>query len=77
MALKDWKKNDNLSMPPEFQVWDKENERGYYTDRLILQKTRKNNGELVWAVGNSVLKGSVFKTKPQAMKYAKDYMRSH
>ena len=71
MALKDWKKVGK-------DEWrnDKDNVL------LIYESTQKFNGKTIWSVRYGLIGGfyenlDVFKTKLQALKYAKAYMRKH
>jgi hypothetical protein len=82
MALKDWKKNKKEKL-----TWHKENPKSwqfwtiqvYSTAGLYIAKSRKElQGWIVEISGSDISTTSKqFKTKIQALAYAKKYMRSH
>lgn len=82
MALKDWKKNKK-----EKHTWHKENPKTwqfwtiqvYTTAGLYISKLNKDlKGWIVEISGSDISRiTKQFKTKAQALKYAKQYMRSH
>jgi len=71
MALKDWEKNRAISNP---YSWRKKKGIGTLT---INQYMDGDWEVLVYFTGASPLKVKTFKTKYEALKYAKAYMRKH
>lgn len=71
MALKDWKKRKATF--PSIYIWNK------WTGKVnkfvdVWKPTLTDNFYLVWTSGN---KSFQFKTKLQALKFAKAYMKKH
>ena len=79
MALKDWKKvNDNTID----NLWEKKSKSSYYGDYEIwVYKIRNPERKLRWVFKlKEIGRGhqtKQFKTKSQAIKFAKAYMRTH
>ena len=69
MALKDWKKTTNLEEQIDFEKDDK-----HY---LMLALSEQGMGKKWIIYINGFKKFKFFKTKQQALKFAKAYMRSH
>ena len=74
MTLKDWKKSEN-----EWMYGTKYGtafiNKNYETDRINIYEINIRGKEYVIVQGDNIL--GVRKTKPQAMKFARNYMRSH
>jgi len=79
MALKDWKKTGVLDKG-EWIMWETKKKsktyKGQPRDILILQKHPMN--KKMWTVqyGQALINMPMFKTKEEALKYAKDYMKN-
>jgi hypothetical protein len=74
MALKDWKKTNRRTSPQMDSTF--ENVDGI---RLLwINKSEYNNNWFFSGVNKrGYLKKEYFKSKPDALKFAKDYMKSH
>lgn len=75
MATKDWKKLEwNSSLSEDGMMWGNEKKGGM----IFISKSDYNNE---WRFGGTngrgYFKETKFKTKPQALAFAKQYMRTH
>jgi len=70
MALKDWKKTENGKWSVVYK--NKKNVEDYVTLEYVNEKNR-----LLWKVRTLKVRNEYFKTKSQALKYAKAYMRKN
>jgi len=78
MALKDWKKDRRLTIADGIQIYYKD----IGSEELIITNYAnkyniKNTFEVVIKEGFLVKERNYFKTKSQALKFAKNYMRKH
>ena len=73
MVLKDWKL---ISDMPENYLWQKKNGKELYTYKLHASVVWDGNP---WVATNMPDEKELktFKTKAQALKFAKEYMRTH
>jgi len=81
MALKDWKKSEKYV---SFTEWENQSKEGKISvsnkEGSFLMKRKEKTGFLVSAWTNNGIsnnKRKRFKTKAQALKFAKAYMRKH
>jgi hypothetical protein len=73
MALKDWKKSkSNLEW---YNAW---NEHTLYIDNIVYSKTMDKGVQVeIKDDDGNIIKEKHFKTKLQALKFAKEYMIKH
>lgn len=79
MAMKDWEKSFN-SIEGRFYVWVNKEKRTHHVDvtyynNLELYPEVKDHWEV--EIYTEEVQTKYFKTKSQALSYAKSYMRSH
>ena len=77
MTIKDWKKLKSHKSQPNTEMWGNEKKGGM----VFISKLQYSKGTNQWRFGGTNQRGyfkeTYTQTKSQAIKYAKDYMRSH
>lgn len=72
MTLKDWKKTEDTKYTAVYK--NKKDESDYVVLRYVISLKHQRK---MWKVETEKAKTEYFKTKTQALKYAKAYMRKH